>query len=448
MIRSIQAAHGYKGDDHSPLIPTPHMTMTYSENDNMDGGFQSDTDDDTGYFSTNSYEDTDTCVTPTVSPKQHISNDMSSFTSPSHISTSPSSPTLTPPSTTSSLTTSPRPWLATPPLPAMQPQSLIPELVLSGNTPSSSSSPSNNKGGALDHSSLVDVELGMTTPIRTDSEMSATSTSSASSNRLSHRQQDNSLPTGVLVVYVLWRLLQTAVAYIVPIRILGVAVSSYSFHHKEGEEGDVDFEYYLEGVGGRGVIITGGGCFLLGVLVMDWLFQLCLKNLHRQSLARTLRASSLMLTISLILLTCLPSHISSSTSSYGSSSLEVESTSRLLMDTSTSTDSTSSSTSTPRYIHESSLFEDVIATCGYSFFLGTISCCLIHKRAWIPSLPDVLSYESLPSWLLIIADAIGAFLGPWFFMYMLTSEASLAFILQICVFFSVSLCVASACFGA
>jgi hypothetical protein len=225
--------------------------------------------------------------------------------------------------------------------------------------------------------------------------------------------------------------------------------------------------YYLEGVGGRGVIITGGGCFLLGVLMMDWLFQSCLRNLHRQSLARTLRAASLMQTISLILWTLLPTHIektktdvltlpsSSSdpdlqrmTSSDSSVGQQIKNI-RLL---SAAVDESFSHT---HDIHASTLLDDFIGTCAFAFLLGAIACCLIHKRAWIPSLPDCQSPKSLPTWLLHLADAIGAFFGPYLFVLLLGDAVSaqnaamgLGFILQAAAFGGVALCVASACFGA
>lgn len=105
---------------------------------------------------------------------------------------------------------------------------------------------------------------------------------------------------------------------------------------------------------------------------------------------------------------------------------------------------------------ESSLTDNVIATCSYAFLLGAIACSLIHKRAWIASLPDCRSPNCLPTWLLVIADGIGALLGPMMFMFLMTEQGggdgstqlSLSFILQGAAFCGVFLCIASACFGA
>lgn len=222
------------------------------------------------------------------------------------------------------------------------------------------------------------------------------------------------VPTGVLVVHVLWRCLHHAVLHLAAALLVASAMSQIlpppSLQLDLGlSAGDTGVESPTattattvtvpphDNIGSR---IAAGACFNGGLLLLvlfvaaEWSMPQCAAKLQANGLAASLRtAVALQVPALLALAALLPSLKTTIPVA------DVSATAAEAEEAVAATNSELSATST------------VLLAAAFAVLLGAHLAANGHKRAWVPSLPDCRRAQCLPAWLLTTAELVGAAAG-------------------------------------
>jgi len=259
-------------------------------------------------------------------------------------------------------------------------------------------------GSSNGKEALTDVSLELASPPSPLPLPAAAATSSSSS---SSSPQAAPVPTGVLVIHVLWRCLHHAALHLAAAVLVASALSqlvsppSQLLLDRDPSSGDT-------GAGNPASTTTtmplppaemspraaaaacfDGGLLLLALFVVaEWGMPQCVAKLQANGLAASLRvATGLQVPALLVLAAVLPSFDFTGTPAPAAAAANA-------------TRSELSTTSA------------WLLAAAFAALLGAHLAANGHKRAWVPSLPDCRRAQCLPTWLLTTAELMGALAGP------------------------------------